>query len=315
MGRRCLAELPRPDRSRLVGPAASPGGRRPHLRRARGEHRRVRRARRGPDGQELVRRRGGGHQGAPRASERAPQRRFGLRRLPRDAVVVPEGVLEVLRELERADEELGAALAELDRLTAELGSIRAETAELEAFTARLPAERNRLAGELGRAQDEASAARGALAEADESVRRAHSENAQEAQRFQVRARDRLSVAERLVGEAASAGEKLERTASEAEDRRDDLYMHARKLAGELRERPGLAADAGKEPGSALAGIQAWSETARAALFVGQGQLAAERDGVIRQANELGAVVLGEPLSSLGTGPLARRVEQGLAGDT
>ena len=64
VGRRRLAELPRPDRRRLLGPPAPARGRRAHLRRARHEHRRVRRARRGSDGEELVRRRGGRHQGA-----------------------------------------------------------------------------------------------------------------------------------------------------------------------------------------------------------------------------------------------------------
>jgi hypothetical protein len=37
----------------------------------------------------------------------------------------------------------------------------------------------------------------------------------------------------------------------------------------------------------------------------------QRDGVIRQANEFGAVALGEPLTAMGTGALVRRVEQAL----
>ena len=58
-------------------------------------------------------------------------------------------------------------------------------------------------------------------------------------------------------------------------------------------------------------MEAWSEIARASLFVARGQLSAEREAVIRQANELGALALGEPLSAMGTGALARRVEQAL----
>ena len=50
LGRRRLAELPRPDRGRLVGPAAAARGRRADVRRARREHRLVRRHRRGSDG-------------------------------------------------------------------------------------------------------------------------------------------------------------------------------------------------------------------------------------------------------------------------
>ena len=59
-------ELPRPDRRRLVGPAAPARGRGPDVRRARREHRLLRRRRRGPARQELVHRRDRRRQGAPR---------------------------------------------------------------------------------------------------------------------------------------------------------------------------------------------------------------------------------------------------------
>ena len=56
VGRRHVAELPRPDRGRLVGSPAPARGRRADVRRARREHRLVRRLGRGSDGEELVRR-------------------------------------------------------------------------------------------------------------------------------------------------------------------------------------------------------------------------------------------------------------------
>ena len=89
LGRRRLAELPRPDRRRLLGPAAAARGRGPHVRRARREHRRVRRPRRGPAREELVRGRGRRREGAARPADRAAQRRRGLRRVPRHAVLEP----------------------------------------------------------------------------------------------------------------------------------------------------------------------------------------------------------------------------------
>ena len=46
---------------------------------------------------------------------------------------MPEGVLAVLRELERADEETGATLADLDRLAGDVDSVRARVDKLEAF--------------------------------------------------------------------------------------------------------------------------------------------------------------------------------------
>ena len=85
VGRQRLDELPRPDRRRLLRPAAPARGRRPHLRRARRQHRLVRRRRRGRDGAQLVHGRGRRGEGAAHAPRRAAQPRRRLRRLPRDA--------------------------------------------------------------------------------------------------------------------------------------------------------------------------------------------------------------------------------------
>ena len=66
VGRRRAPELPRPDRRRLVGPPAPARGRCPDVRRARREHRLLRRRRRGSDGAELVHGRGRRREGAAR---------------------------------------------------------------------------------------------------------------------------------------------------------------------------------------------------------------------------------------------------------
>jgi DNA repair exonuclease SbcCD ATPase subunit len=225
---------------------------------------------------------------------------------------VPEGPLAVLRELERADEEIGAELAGLERLAAELDEIRAKAQDLQAFAARLPAERERRRGEVVRARAEVAEADRAVAEAEESVRTAKPDGAREAELFAVRARDRLSVAERRAAEAGKAAADLENAASEATAESEALRARALKLAADLRGRPRIAEDAGKEPGTGLDGVAAWGEAARAALFVARSQLAAERDAVIRQANEIGALALGEPLTAMGTGALARRVERAVS---
>ena len=87
VGRRLDGELPRPDRGRLVRPAAPARGRRPQLRRARRQHRLLRRCRRGRDGAELVHGRGRRREGAARPDERPAEPRGRLRRLPHDARV------------------------------------------------------------------------------------------------------------------------------------------------------------------------------------------------------------------------------------
>lgn len=224
---------------------------------------------------------------------------------------MPEDILEALTRLEHADEEIGAALTELDLLVGELDSIRATTAELQAFEERLPAERERLSVQLDRARAEVLAAHEALAEAEEAVRTAERERTREAEHFLVRARDRVSVAERRAVEAGSRREELEHEVGERTTQDDALHARARKLAAELGRRPQVAGDAGREPAAGLDGLRAWAEVARAALFVARGQLAAQREGVIRQANEIGAVALGEPLTSVSAAVVTRRVRQSL----
>ncbi|MDQ3891244.1 MAG: hypothetical protein M3312_11945, partial [Actinomycetota bacterium] len=74
-------------------------------------------------------------------------------------------------------------------------------------------------------------------------------------------------------------------------------------------RPQLAEHGGAAPGPGLAGVSTWATSARAALFVARGGLVSEREAVIRQANELGALVLGEPLTSATPSLVARRIEE------
>ncbi len=222
-----------------------------------------------------------------------------------------ERVLALLHELEDADAEEGALLEELDGFAREVQTIQAAVSRLQGFATRLPSKRERLAAELARALTEKAAARDALAEAEEAVRTAKKDGQGDAQRFEIRARDRLSVAERRNAEAQAAVEELERETRGAEEEAGEIETIARALAETLRGRPRLAEDAGAEPEPGLAGIAAWGEAARAALFVARGQVAAERDAVIRQANELGAVALGEPLTSASAAVVARRVERDL----
>jgi hypothetical protein len=224
---------------------------------------------------------------------------------------VPEAILEALTELERADAEIGAALSDLEGLADELDAIRAKSVELQAFHARLPSERERLNAELERARAEALAATEALAEAERTARSAEPDRAREAELFLVRARDRLTVAERREAEAVSRREALESSVGEMTTAGRELHGRARRLAAELAGWSQVAGDAGKEPAAGLDGLQAWAEVARAGLFVARGQLASQREGIVRQANEIGAAALGEPLTSASAAIVTRRVRQTL----
>jgi chromosome segregation ATPase len=226
-------------------------------------------------------------------------------------LVTDEKTIAFLRELERADEAVAATLAELDELAVGADRLRSRALQLETVLERLPTERERLARELREAERAADEADVVLAEAERELTDAEAsgddERVRAARRNDVRARDALRMRERRVAEIRSEQTALEREADEAAREIPELEERARELAETLAARPRLAADAGVVPAPGLAGVADWGSRARAALFVARGTLAAERDALIRQANELGSVVLGEPVTASSTSAIARRI--------
>ena len=222
--------------------------------------------------------------------------------------------LDLVRELERADEEVAAVLAELDELYASTEAVRERALDLEAFFARLPSARTAAAEAVDDAERDVLAAEETAARAAAGLRAAEeagdSERLAAARRFDVRARDSLAGARRRHDEALAERERLDTEAAEAERERPELVARAGELATALRERPRLAPDAA-EPGTSLEDVSAWAAGARAGLLVARSSLAAERDAVMRQANELGSLVLGEPLAPAAASTVARRVERAL----
>ena len=235
------------------------------------------------------------------------------RREGRGPLSADERTVAFLEELARADEAAASVLAELDGLAAEVELIRAEAAATVDRLERLP-------GERAAAQTEREEAEATVAERLEAHRAAADELAQaeagrgdsraaEARRAEVRARDLLRSAERRAGRARAEEERLEAEKQALARRADDLDRRSRTLADELARRPGLSEVAPPPDGAGPAGLAPWTTETRAALFVARGRLASEREAVIRQANELGALVLGEPLTAQSAALVARRVEE------
>jgi hypothetical protein len=221
--------------------------------------------------------------------------------------------LAFLRELERADQETAVALAELDELARAAEDVRARALELEAASLRLPAERERVHAALAGGEREAAEWRPALADARAELAAAeqgrNSDRQAAARRAEVRARDALRMAERKIAAATDEKRRLEEREAATRREAESLEARSRELAALLAGRPGLAGQAGGDPGPGLAGAVEWAGRARAALFVARGRLVAEREGLIRQANELGALVLGEPLTASSAAQVTRRVER------
>jgi hypothetical protein len=228
---------------------------------------------------------------------------------------MPDGRVALLQELERADETAAAELAEVDRLCVDVLDLRERAHELGAFFRRLRAERAAAAAAAEEAVRALAAARVAAERAAAASARAEgdadAERVAEARRFEVRARDSLHMAQRRAQSAREQMTALEARAEAAERETAALEARARELAALVEPRPRLAHDAVGVPREGAPGIEEWATRARAALLIARSQVEAEREAVVRQANELGALVLGETLPPLGASAVARRVEREL----
>jgi chromosome segregation protein len=223
--------------------------------------------------------------------------------------------LALLGELELADAELAATLAELDELADRVEEVRRRAHELEAFLARLPDERARVDAAVEGASREEAEAQHAHALADSAFRAAESDgdsaSVDGARRNEQTARDLHHLAERRLAEVREESAALERRAGSARRTETELRSSASEIATVLSAMPRVAEAAGARPQPGLSGIREWTSSARAALFVSRGGLAREREAVIRQANELGAALLDEPLVAVSAAAVARRVERRL----
>jgi chromosome segregation ATPase len=223
--------------------------------------------------------------------------------------------LGLARELEVRDEELAAALEELAELERETEALRSRAADVAAFLERLPDERRRLAdavgearAEVGRRRDESAVAERELGEAES--RRRQQEAVAAARRAVVRTRDAAASAERKLARLECEVTELESSAAGAEADVPRVEVEARRLAEELRTHPRVARAGADEPRPGLAGILDWADRARATLFVARGGLETERERVVREANELGASALGEPMFATSVALVRRRIEGG-----
>ena len=223
-----------------------------------------------------------------------------------------ERALTLAKELEDADERLAAALAEVAELDADVVAVGTRAAELDRFLAALPDERSRAAAAVRDAEGERERRRGELEAAGRELAEAEERGKQErlaaARRAVVRTRDALASADRRVERAIAAATELERRAREAEAETPELAQRARDLASRTREVPRISSRAGERPEDGLDGIARWAAGAHAALFVVRGSLEAERERVVREANELGASALGEPVAATSVALVRRRLE-------
>jgi len=213
---------------------------------------------------------------------------------------VHPGALDEIQRLAELDAELAAEAGRLRRLGDEAEAVRARAAAIDAFFGGYADEETRrrattaaARADLTRREEESARARDDLAVARKDEERAVAERAV------ARAEDRVAVARARVARAAEAEAELEREAAERAAEVPSLEHRAAEVASQLRDLP-RAPTGPKE-------LLEWASRARANLFVAVRQLDAQRDRVIREANELGSMLLGEPLYGSTPAQVERRI--------
>jgi chromosome segregation ATPase len=221
--------------------------------------------------------------------------------------------LAILEDLERAEEEVAAELAEIDELYAACERARVAALDVLDFLDTLPGAREAAEREIGEGARALEEAKAAFENAKQELAAAEKTRDQEvlaaARRFHIRTRDALHLAERRARTAEDHAAELEAAATAAEEHVKELNERARELAQALSRRQRVAVETEFPPDPSPAQVAEWGTQARAALLVARGQVVAERDALVRQANELASNVVGESvaaMSAAGAADLLRR---------
>jgi hypothetical protein len=213
--------------------------------------------------------------------------------------------LAELQALARRDAELRAESDRVRTVDASVAALRERAETLAAFFAGLPERRQRAETELAGTNGEVERRQRELREAEDELAQARGDEDRElAAHARERAADHLAVARAAADRAAAAREELEREAAEAPRELAALRAEAALLAG---------APAGVPPPSDddPAALVDWASRAHASLFVASGSLDAQRDRLVREASELGSLLLGEPTYGSTVEQVAARVEAAL----
>jgi chromosome segregation ATPase len=204
---------------------------------------------------------------------------------------VDERALSELRELAVRDAELAACAAELRTRDGEVNELRHRAQAIDAFFATFAEEDERRLAAVATALAELAGRHDELERAEADLARARDEDARiHAQHAVDRAHDHIAVATK----------NLERTEADVAE-----------LEREAIELPDELAEAERRSGAGVRGARAlidWASHEHAKLFVAAGQIDVQRERVIREANELASMLLGEQTFGVAVAQALARVE-------
>ena len=230
-------------------------------------------------------------------------------RVPPPAFPV-EPLLLIAEDLERRDEQAAEALLAVEQLQGDVEELRTHAGATAEFLRSYPAALAAFDDDERAAADARAQAEAALAEAEAEVERARNDAERlTAERHVQHARDRVREADLWADRVRAERSQLQLDADERQ--RDAARLESR--ANELADRPQLVR-AVAPPAGGLHGVLDWAARARGELLVAHAGLATERDKVVREATELVASVLGEPLVATPVAGVRDRLERALGRD-
>ena len=221
-------------------------------------------------------------------------------------------LLELAADLERRDAAIAAEIDRVGRLADGAKEIAARADAIGALLAHAPAEHAAMNRAEADALDLRQVAEHDLELAAAAVARLDRENA-EVQRDLGHAQDAVRDAAARVERIACTRATLVKSEGAARADVSNLVAQAQEIAGRLAELSRVSESGRALPEPTLDGLHAWATRVRAALVVVRGQLDVERDRLVREANELGSVVLGEQLAGSSVELVGQRVRTMLAG--
>jgi hypothetical protein len=223
-----------------------------------------------------------------------------------------EPLLQIAEDLERRDERWAEALLEVEGLQAEVDELRTHAVAAAAFLRELPVVLAALDDEDRASGEERMRAVESLRAAEEELARVQERGGEsarlEAARVARHARDAVEAAELRIARVQHERAQVEQEATERAADAERLERQGAHLAGHARLEHDVA-----PPATGLYGLLDWASPARGELLVAHAALATERDKVVREATELVAGVLGEPLTAIGVAGVRERLARALGG--
>ena len=205
-----------------------------------------------------------------------------------------ETLLEVARELETRDARLAEEIDGIAGLRRRAAAVGGRAGHIARFLEELPALRTGLEHQIAHLERELSDRERARDEAEAALARADEEDRAAARRTAVRAGDAASVTARELDGARAQLAQLDVEAKELVEELARLQHEAEELTQGIHDAREISRGTVPDPGDAPKELIEWASRARAALLLAGSGLATERERVVREANELAAVALGDP---------------------